>query len=154
MRTPGPMGRSSFAEIWSSTATAKTGGSRWWDNSQTWRSGRRLRWRHPSSASAGCTSFGWRPKWSLSVSRSPRQLAGRSEAQPLLAALLNLTPAYYQCLANLGEDAPFDVRHRADVVGMGGLPGSCYMWRTDGALHQLRTEQRQQSRHEPEKVTS
>ncbi len=83
-----------------------------------------------------------------------RQLAGRSEAQPLLAALLNLTPAYYQCLANLGEDAPFDVRHRADVVGMGGLPGSCYMWRTDGALHQLRTEQRQQSRHEPEKVTS
>ena len=83
-----------------------------------------------------------------------RQLAGRSEAQPLLAALLNLTPAYYQCLANLGEDVPFDVRHRADVVGMGGLPGSCYMWRTDGALHQLRTEQRQQSRHEPEKVTS
>lgn len=83
-----------------------------------------------------------------------RQLADRPEAQPLLAALLNLTPAYYQCLANLGEEVPFDVRHRADVVGMGGLPGSCYMWRTDGALHQLRTEPRHQNRHEPEEVKS
>ena len=83
-----------------------------------------------------------------------RQLAGRSKAQPLLAALLNLTPAYYQCLANLGEEAPFDVRHGSDAVGMGGPPGSCYMWRTDGALYQLRTKPRQQSRHEPEEVMS
>jgi len=56
------------------------------------------------------------------------------EERPLLEVLLHLTPAAFQCLATLDEHRPLSSARQLGVVGMGGPPGSCYMWRTGGAL--------------------
>lgn len=66
-------------------------------------------------------------------------LEGRTAAQRLLELLLQATPAYYQCLANRSEEGPYAFGAEQGVLGMGGPPDSCYMWRQQGALHRLRT---------------
>jgi len=71
-----------------------------------------------------------------------RRLSGDPGQQPLLAALLQMTPAAQQCLAAL--EGAWQVAARqaksdpAAGVGVGSFPDSCYMWRRGGALDALR----------------
>jgi hypothetical protein len=58
--------------------------------------------------------------------------------RPLLDVLLNLAPALIQCAAAMSEAWPLAARQSASLVGIGGLPDSCYMWRRDGALARTR----------------
>lgn len=67
-----------------------------------------------------------------------RHLRGHPDEGPLLDVLLNLTPACYQCLANFDEAWPAHAAQSPSLLGMGGLPDSCYMWRAGGALDRLR----------------
>lgn len=67
-----------------------------------------------------------------------RRFAGLPDERPLLALLLDLTPALYQCLACTDESWPVQALRRPTLLGMGGLPDSCYMWRRGGALDGLR----------------
>jgi hypothetical protein len=64
---------------------------------------------------------------------------GESHAdRPLLDALLNLTPGMHQCMAVMDEGRALTAMRVSTVMGMGGIPDSCYMWRTGGALDRLR----------------
>jgi hypothetical protein len=58
--------------------------------------------------------------------------------RPLLDTLLALAPALVQCAAAMSEAWPLAARAHPSLVGMGGLPDSCYMWRRDGALTRAR----------------
>jgi hypothetical protein len=60
--------------------------------------------------------------------------------RPLLAVLLNLAPAFFQCLAVVSDDWPRRAASEPSVLGIGGQPDSCYMWRRGGALDGLRAE--------------
>jgi hypothetical protein len=62
----------------------------------------------------------------------------RPEDRPLLDALLNLTPGMHQCMAVMDEGWALTARRVPTIMGMGGIPDSCYMWRTGGALDRLR----------------
>jgi hypothetical protein len=67
-----------------------------------------------------------------------RHLGGQPDEGPLLDVLLNLTPACYQCLANFDVAWPARAAQSPSLLGLGGLPDSCYMWRAGGALDRLR----------------
>lgn len=71
-----------------------------------------------------------------------RRLSGDPGQRPLLAALLQMTPAAHQCLASLEGAWQFAARQaKSDpdaLVGVGSFPDSCYMWRRGGALDALR----------------
>jgi hypothetical protein len=55
-------------------------------------------------------------------------------------ALLHLAPGFVQCTAILSEHLADPARARgAAIVPMGGYADSCYMWRSDGPLIQLRS---------------
>jgi hypothetical protein len=54
--------------------------------------------------------------------------------RPLLDALLMLAPALIQIIAALSEDWPAQAKQNPSMMGTGGLPDSCYMWRREGAL--------------------
>jgi hypothetical protein len=56
--------------------------------------------------------------------------------RPLLDALLMLAPALIQIIAALSEDWPAQAKQNPSMMGTGGLPDSCYMWRREGALSQ------------------
>src|SRR5262249_54239976 len=58
--------------------------------------------------------------------------------RPLLDALLMVPPALIQCSAALSEAWAHAYKASASLVGMGGLPDSCYMWRRDGVLTRAR----------------
>jgi hypothetical protein len=58
--------------------------------------------------------------------------------RPLLDALLNLAPALVQCAAAMSEVWPLAAQANPSLVGMGGLPDSCWMWRREGALARAR----------------
>ena len=58
--------------------------------------------------------------------------------RPLLDTLLNLAPALVQCAAAMSEAWPLAARANPSLIGMGGLPDSCYMWRRDGVLMRAR----------------
>ena len=66
------------------------------------------------------------------------QLGGVPDDRPLLDVLLNLAPAVIQCMAAMTEVWQVGARVSPSVVGMGGLPDSCWMWRRDGALARAR----------------
>jgi len=70
------------------------------------------------------------------------ELIGRLGAapadRPLLDALLMLAPTIIQCSAALSESWAHAYKTNASLVGMGGLPDSCYMWRRDGVLGRTR----------------
>jgi len=53
---------------------------------------------------------------------------------PLADALLNLGPAFLQCMGTLSERWPVEARRRRSLVATGGMPDSCWMWRRDGPL--------------------
>jgi hypothetical protein len=71
-----------------------------------------------------------------------RLLGEDPEARLLLDAALNLAPGFVQCMAVLTEKFLTTPRHDdeelPDLVQTGGLPDSCYMWRSDGAMIRLR----------------
>ena len=71
-----------------------------------------------------------------------RLLGEDPDARLLLDAALNLAPGFVQCMAVLTERFLTKPRHEneelPDLVQSGGMPDSCYMWRSDGAMIRLR----------------
>jgi hypothetical protein len=70
-----------------------------------------------------------------------RRLGPVAGDRPLLDLLLMLAPALIQCSAALSEPWALAFRESTSMVGMGGLPDSCYMWRRGGALGAVREEE-------------
>ncbi len=66
------------------------------------------------------------------------RLADTPEDRPLLDVLLNLAPAMIQCAAAMTEAWQAAARDARSLVGISGLPDSCWMWRRDGALTRAR----------------
>jgi len=58
--------------------------------------------------------------------------------RPLIDGLLALAPAFIQICACFSEDWPSRCMAVDTLVGIGGIPDACYMWRRDGALHASR----------------
>jgi hypothetical protein len=81
------------------------------------------------------------------------ELLGRfaepDDDRPLLDTLLNLAPALVQCAAAMSEAWPLAARARPSLLGIGGLPDSCYMWRRDGALMRARAAESSQDPRRP-----
>jgi hypothetical protein len=67
-----------------------------------------------------------------------RRIGDAPDDRPLFDVLLNLAPAVVQCAAAMLEAAPVAALGSPSLVGMGGLPDSCFMWRRDGALARAR----------------
>lgn len=67
-----------------------------------------------------------------------RAFGDQAEDAPLLDALLNLTPGMHQAMAVMDEGWALTAKAVPTLMGMGGIPDSCYMWRTGGALDKLR----------------
>lgn len=57
---------------------------------------------------------------------------------PAYDALLMLAPAMLQCFAALSDGWLAAARNTDSIIGMGGMPDSCYMWRRGGALDKTR----------------
>jgi hypothetical protein len=99
-------------------------------------------WSDRSPALAPLAGLALRPGVAAALLRhlgSPDEpTRAESDDLPLLDALLNLTPAVFQCLAVLSEDWPLLAKQRPSVVGVGGMRDSCYMWRSGGALDRAR----------------
>lgn len=76
--------------------------------------------------------------WHGATAQLLKRFAERPEIRPLLDALLMVGPAVIQCTAAMSESWAALAKDTSSVVGMGGIPDSCYMWRRDGALHQSR----------------
>jgi hypothetical protein len=69
------------------------------------------------------------------------QRLGKEPSDAMLAhALLHLAPGFVQCTALFAEHAPRDAADGAPPVPTGGYADSCYMWRNDGPLIQLRSD--------------
>jgi hypothetical protein len=66
-----------------------------------------------------------------------RQGAAPDDA-PLYDALLMLAPTMIQCFATLSDAWLVRARDAETLIGMGGIPDSCYMWRRGGALDRAR----------------
>jgi hypothetical protein len=78
---------------------------------------------------------------SLAGGLSQALLARRAmggEDHPLVDALLMLAPALIQCVAALSDAWPALASRGGWIVGMGGRPDACYMWRAGGALQRAR----------------
>ncbi len=58
--------------------------------------------------------------------------------RPLLDALLLIMPTLIQCAGTMSESWPLLAKDRQSLVGIAGIPDSCYMWRRGGALHRAR----------------
>jgi len=67
------------------------------------------------------------------------RFAAAPEDGPLRDGLLMLAPALIQVMAALSEAWPAVARAQGWVVGMGGRPDSCWMWRQGGPLLRART---------------
>lgn len=67
-----------------------------------------------------------------------QRFASRPAERALLDALLMVGPTLIQCTAAMSESWARLAKDTSSVVGMGGIPDSCYMWRRGGALHQAR----------------
>jgi hypothetical protein len=75
------------------------------------------------------------------------QLGDGPEDEPLRDALLNLAPGVIQCLAALSHRLVAHFAGGSPPAGqiprelsVGGMPDSCYMWRSDGALARSRAQ--------------
>jgi hypothetical protein len=99
------------------------------------------RWRDHGAALAPLAGLELRSGVGAALAR---RFGDDAEARPLLDALLNLTPALYQCMAALSERWPVAALHDPSTIGMGGIPDSCFMWRRGGALDQARERERSQ----------
>jgi hypothetical protein len=67
-----------------------------------------------------------------------RAFGERPEDRPMLDALLNLTPGMHQCMAVMNERWNLSPKVVSTFGGMTGIPDTCYMWRSGGALDRLR----------------
>lgn len=67
-----------------------------------------------------------------------RRLGHTPADRPLLDALLLILPTLLQCGGGMSESWPLLVKDSQSVVGIAGVPDSCYMWRRDGALDRAR----------------
>jgi hypothetical protein len=72
-------------------------------------------------------------------------LGDRPDDRPLLDGLLMLAPALIQCVAALSDGWPALAAQGAWIVGMGGQPDSCYMWRAGGPLQRARGDEEPRS---------
>jgi hypothetical protein len=66
------------------------------------------------------------------------RLGDRPGDQALRDGLLMLAPALIQVFAALSDDWPALAREQHWLLGMGGQPDSCWMWRRGGALEASR----------------
>lgn len=66
-------------------------------------------------------------------------LGGTVDDGPLLDAALLLAPTFIQVCGAMSEHWLARAAAADSLLGMGGLPDSCYMWRRDGALDRLRS---------------
>ena len=67
------------------------------------------------------------------------RLGGRADDAPLLDGLLMLAPALIQVFAAMSDAWPAQAQRDRWLLGMGGRPDSCFMWRRGGALQEART---------------
>jgi len=67
------------------------------------------------------------------------RLGGRPDDAPLLDGLLMLAPALIQVFAAMSDAWPAQAQRDRWLLGMGGRPDSCFMWRRGGALEGART---------------
>lgn len=70
------------------------------------------------------------------------RFAGVAEGTPLVAALLDLAPSVFQCMASLAEQSAARAACDPSVFFSGGQTDSCYMWRKEGALDLARERER------------
>jgi hypothetical protein len=66
------------------------------------------------------------------------RLGGDAADRPLLDAALMLAPTFIQMCGAMSDAWPARAAAADSVIGMGGLPDSCYMWRRGGALDRRR----------------
>jgi hypothetical protein len=66
------------------------------------------------------------------------RLGDRTDDGPLLDALLMLAPALIQVFAAMSDGWPAQAQRDRWLLGMGGRPDSCWMWRRGGALEATR----------------
>ncbi|HEY0300492.1 MAG TPA: hypothetical protein VGC36_04125, partial [Rhizomicrobium sp.] len=64
-----------------------------------------------------------------------------SADRPLLDAMLMLAPTFIQVCGAISESWPARAAAADSILGMGGMPDSCFMWRKGGPLDRLRTPQ-------------
>ncbi|MBX3026605.1 DUF2889 domain-containing protein [bacterium] len=73
------------------------------------------------------------------VSAALMEQLGAVADRPLLDAALMLAPTFIQVCGAMSESWLARAAAADSVLGMGGLPDSCYMWRRGGALDRLRS---------------
>lgn len=61
--------------------------------------------------------------------------------RPLLDAMLLLAPTFIQVCGTLSDDWLARCQATGSLIGMGGMPDACYMWRRGGTLDQQRSAQ-------------
>jgi hypothetical protein len=61
--------------------------------------------------------------------------------RPLLDSMLMLAPTFIQVCGAISEAWPARAAAADSILGMGGMPDSCFMWRKGGALDRLRSAQ-------------
>ena len=71
------------------------------------------------------------------TSKVREQFGDAPAERPLCDALLMVGPALIQIIAAMSETWPSEASRSPSLMGTGGLPDSCYMWRRDGALHRV-----------------
>ncbi|MDX2166499.1 MAG: DUF2889 domain-containing protein [Deltaproteobacteria bacterium] len=59
--------------------------------------------------------------------------------RPLLDAMLMLAPTFIQVCGAISEGWPARAAAADSILGMGGMPDSCFMWRKGGPLDRLRS---------------
>ena len=64
----------------------------------------------------------------------------RRTDRPLRDTLLSLAPTYIQALAAVAHAMLVGAEQSGGVAGLGGRENSCYLWRDDGPLIQIRTD--------------
>jgi hypothetical protein len=68
------------------------------------------------------------------VSAALMERLAAAEDRPVRDAALMLAPTFIQSCGALSEGWPARAAAAESIIGMGGLPDSCYMWRQGGAL--------------------
>ena len=68
------------------------------------------------------------------VSAALMERLAAAEDRPVRDAALMLAPTFIQACGAMSEGWPARAAAAESIIGMGGLPDSCYMWRRGGAL--------------------
>ena len=79
-----------------------------------------------------------------------RRYGADASREPLLAALINFAPGLVQSLSTrvirmIEQEARGGGRPNLAKAGIGGIPNSCYMWRTGGRMTMMRQAYEQES---------